>query len=238
MKDRTDRSWIPATLLQPGTKWRKKFIWDGDEVTFAFRDSLMAYIEKHRQIILPPESAFYDFSLDPNSNYSNTEFQRDLVAFARLSKGGYDARALRPGIKKAMKYLDKKGIVNCLWSAAPGTNDHISWLGRKYWTASPQEATFTLIADYRLPIEARNVKFLAAHEKASEMAEGHYPAIADDYQVTIVEVAARGLLGFLVDQPYNRGLVIPNAMRANDPIAIARSVAALFDELEKRDLIA
>ncbi len=240
-----DISWIPATLLQPGVKWRRKFIWDADDCTFTFRETLAEYVRKQRGLDLDLKTCpYYDFSLDPNLPYSTAEFQQDFIAFSRLTKGGYDTRIPRPGVEKAMKLLEDNGIVNCLWTAAPGTNDHIPWLGRTLWSAAPQEATFELIEKYKLPIQARNVKFLGAGQKASEMAEGHYPAIADDNLVTQVDVGSRGLLAFLINQPYNQAGEIPNVIRVGtkaknpDLLQVAKMVVTLFNELERRNLMA
>lgn len=228
--------WPPANLLAQKREFAPKVVFDlhGPILDWTTRFCEFAS-EMFGRKLDAQKMAFYRMAYDTGMDITPVEFEQAFWAFARLSRGGYDALPAQPHSVEAFHAIRKAGIDAEIWTYCPGATDapesQVS-LG----VGASQEGTYRLLENIGIgnAREVRRlVRFVHPEQKASAMASEHVPLIIEDHPGTAVTNSMIfGSATILVPESFNQHLTCPGVLRLEKREDLAEAVISFFDALE------
>jgi hypothetical protein len=176
---------------------------------------------------------------DPEVDLSPAEHAEAFINFARLSRGGYGSLKAYDGIRETFRKILDAGISIQIYTWTPGATEKIPDGDRSHGTGIAQRVTFDLIKSFDLGIDVeKDVKFMSASAKKTQMAKKHIPLIVEDNPETAVSIGmCMKHAVILVPEKQNEGLIAPNVLRLQDRKDLADVVIDFYKKLDEAGLL-
>ncbi len=229
--------WPPANLLEQKNEFDRKVVFDlhGPIVDWTTRFYEFAS-ELYERPIDISKMRIYCGAYAANIPITPVEFNKAFWAFARLSRGGYDALNAQPHAVDAIHAIQKAGIKVEIWTYVPGSTDYDSDTLISQGSGAPQDATYRLLEQIGVGSARevrRMVRFIHPERKAPQMGEEHVPLIIEDHPGTaVVQAMCYGGATILVPETYNQHLTAPGILRLDKREDLADAVIGFFDALD------